>query len=32
MTGQTEAVPRHVEISNALAREICQGLSIPAIM
>ena len=26
-----EAVPRHVEISNALARKICQGLSVPEI-
>jgi hypothetical protein len=28
-TGQVEAVPRHVEISNNLARKICRGLSIP---
>ena len=30
-TGQTEAVPRHVEISNNLARKICRGLSVPVI-
>ena len=28
-TGEVEAVPRHVEISNNLARKICRGLSIP---
>ena len=30
-TGETEAVPRHIELSNVLARKICRGLSIPAI-
>ncbi|KAA6455888.1 addiction module toxin, HicA family [Acidobacteria bacterium AB60] len=30
-TGQTEAVPRHTEISDLLARKICKGLSIPEI-
>ncbi len=30
-TGQVEAVPRHTEISNNLARKICRGLSVPAI-
>ncbi len=28
-TGQTEAVPRHVEIPDVLARKICRGLSVP---
>ena len=28
-TGATEAVPRHTEISNNLARKICRGLGIP---
>lgn len=28
-TGQIQAVPRHVEIPNVLARRICRGLSIP---
>lgn len=30
-TGELEAVPRHVEIPNKLARKICRGLSIPEI-
>jgi mRNA interferase HicA len=30
-TGEVEAVPRHIEISNQLARKICRGLSIPEI-
>ena len=30
-TGQVEAVPRHVEVSNQLAHKICRGLSIPEI-
>jgi len=30
-TGQIEAVPRHSEIPNILARKICRGLSIPEI-
>jgi hypothetical protein len=29
--GQTEAVPRHVEISDKLARKICRGLAVPVI-
>jgi hypothetical protein len=28
-TGEVEAVPRHTEISNKLARKICRGLSVP---
>ena len=28
-TGHTEAVPRHVEIPDALARKICRALSVP---
>jgi hypothetical protein len=28
-TGHVEAVPRHVEIGNNLARKICRGLTIP---
>lgn len=27
-TGETEAVPRHVEIPDKLARKICRGLSV----
>jgi hypothetical protein len=30
-TGWIEAVPRHVEIPNVLARKICRGLSVPEI-
>ena len=30
-TGETQAVPRHVEIPDRLARRICLGLSIPPI-
>jgi hypothetical protein len=30
-TGQTEAVPRHTEIPDNLARKICRGLSLPEI-
>ncbi len=30
-TGQTEAVPRHTEIADLLARKICRGLSLPEI-
>jgi mRNA interferase HicA len=30
-TGAVEAVPRHTEISNLLARKICRNLSIPEI-
>jgi mRNA interferase HicA len=27
-TGEVEAIPRHVEISNKLVRKICRGLSV----
>jgi predicted RNA binding protein YcfA (HicA-like mRNA interferase family) len=30
-TGHVEAVPRHVEIPNLLAKKICEALSIPVI-
>ncbi|MBA3313008.1 MAG: type II toxin-antitoxin system HicA family toxin [Planctomycetota bacterium] len=30
-TGQVEAVPRHVEIPNLLAKKICRCLSVPII-
>lgn len=30
-TGQVEAVPRHTEIPDLLARKICRGLSVPEI-
>ena len=30
-TGEVEAVPRHTEIPNLLAKKICRGLSIPEI-
>ncbi len=30
-TGALEAIPRHTEISDLLARKICRGLSIPEI-
>ncbi|MBA3272283.1 MAG: type II toxin-antitoxin system HicA family toxin [Chthoniobacterales bacterium] len=30
-TGQIEAVPRHTEIPNLLARKICRGLSVPEV-
>ena len=30
-SGEVEAVPRHTEISNNLAKKICCGLSIPGI-
>lgn len=29
--GAVEAVPRHTEIANVLARKICRGLGIPEI-
>lgn len=29
MNGAVEAVPRHVEIKNNLARAICRGLGVP---
>ena len=28
-TGAVEAVPRHTEIANQLARKICRNLSVP---
>lgn len=31
LTGQVEAVPRHAEIPDKLARKICKGLSVPEI-
>jgi hypothetical protein len=30
-TAKLEAVPRHVEIPDKLARKICRGLSVPEI-
>ncbi|MEA3476273.1 MAG: type II toxin-antitoxin system HicA family toxin [Candidatus Cloacimonadota bacterium] len=30
-TGHIEAIPRHTEIPNKLARKICRSLSIPVI-
>ncbi len=30
-TGAVQAIPRHVEISDLLARKICKALSIPEI-
>jgi mRNA interferase HicA len=30
-TGAVEAVPRHIEIPNLLARKICRGLGIPEV-
>jgi mRNA interferase HicA len=30
-TGAVEAVPRHTELSDNLARKICRGLSVPEI-
>ena len=30
-TGAVEAVPRHTEISNGLARKICRNLSVPEV-
>ena len=29
LTGESEAVPRHTEIKNLLARKICRVLSVP---
>jgi hypothetical protein len=29
VTGAVEAVPRHTEIANTLARKICRTLSVP---
>jgi mRNA interferase HicA len=31
LNGQVEAVPRHVEIPDVLARKICRGLAIPEV-
>ncbi len=28
-TGEMEAIPRHNEIKNQLAKKICRGLSVP---
>jgi len=28
-TGETEAVPRHTEVADLLARKICRRLSVP---
>lgn len=30
-TGQVEAVPRHTEVADILARKVCRGLSVPEI-
>jgi mRNA interferase HicA len=30
-TGETEAVPRHTETPDVLARKICRGLSVPEV-
>jgi hypothetical protein len=30
-TGHVEAVPRHAEIANRLARKICRALSVPEV-
>ena len=30
-TGAVEAVPRHIEIPNGLARKICRNLSVPEV-
>ena len=30
-TGATEAVPRHTEVPDVLARKICRGLSVPEV-
>jgi mRNA interferase HicA len=30
-TGAMEAIPRHAEIANMLARKICRNLSVPEI-
>jgi mRNA interferase HicA len=31
LTGKIEAVPRHTEIADLLARKICRGLSVPEV-
>ena len=28
-TGAVEAIPRHTEVADVLARKICRGLSVP---
>ena len=30
-TGQLEAIPRHTEIPDLLARKICRGLTVPEV-
>lgn len=30
-TGHVEAVPRHMEIANTLAKKICRALSVPEV-
>jgi len=30
-TGEVEAIPRHTEIPDKLARKICRGLSVPEV-
>lgn len=30
-TGAVEAIPRHTEIPNSLARKICHGLGVPVV-
>jgi mRNA interferase HicA len=30
-TGAVEAIPRHTEVSNVLARKICRNLSVPEV-
>jgi mRNA interferase HicA len=30
-TGEMEAVPRHTEVVDGLARKICRGLSVPVV-
>ncbi|HEX3130334.1 MAG TPA: type II toxin-antitoxin system HicA family toxin [Thermoanaerobaculia bacterium] len=31
-TGELQAVPRHTEVPNLLARRICRGLSVPDLL
>jgi mRNA interferase HicA len=31
VTGAVETIPRHLEIPDVLARQICRGLSVPEI-
>jgi mRNA interferase HicA len=30
-TGQVEAIPRHTEVADLLARKICRGLGVPEV-